>query len=232
MNNTEEFLATFNRIEKWMRQEFGDKTNIGFTQLVRQLSRRKELPLDQYADDLIQMAQLRNAIIHDQIAPDFVIAEPNEWVVKRIIEIEQAVLNPERVIPLFEKNVTGFNEDKPLAELLTIVAQKGYSQFPIYNTRGVCQGLITAHGLGLWLAQHANNSSIDISRQTAKDVLISDRKSQNYRFVTESATLSEVVNLFLTESSLEALLITKDGNPNGKLLGIIRPRDAFGHFYK
>ncbi|MGX7029872.1 CBS domain-containing protein [Vagococcus zengguangii] len=232
MNNSEQFLATFNRIEKWMRQLFGNKTNIGFTELVRQLSRRKELPLEQYSDDLIQMAQLRNAIIHDQIAPDFVIAEPNEWVVKRIIEIEEALLHPQTVIPLFEKTVTGFNESTLLGDLLTIVAEKGYSQFPIYNSRGVCEGLITAHGLGIWLAKHANKTAIDVSSQTAKDVLAADRKSQNYRFVKESTTLNEVVHLFLTQSTLEALLITKDGNPNGKLIGIIRPREAFGHFYK
>ena len=232
MTNSEEFLATFNRIEKWMRQAFGDETNIGFTQLVRQLSRRNELPLEQYGDDLIQMAQLRNAIIHDQIAPDFVIAEPNEWVVQRIVEIEEALLHPQMVIPLFEKPVTTFAETKLLADLLTIVAEKGYSQFPIYNSRGVCEGLITAHGLGIWLAKHANKTAIDVSSQTAKDVLESDRKSQNYRFVKETATLNEVVHLFLTEKTLEALLITKDGNPNGKLLGIIRPSEAFGHFYQ
>ena len=30
------------------------------------------------------MAQLRNAIVHERIADDFVIAEPNEWAVQQL----------------------------------------------------------------------------------------------------------------------------------------------------
>ena len=30
------------------------------------------------------MAQLRNAIVHERIADDFVIAEPNEWAVQQV----------------------------------------------------------------------------------------------------------------------------------------------------
>ena len=33
---------------------------------------------EKYEDDLLQLAQLRNAIVHDRIAVDFVIAEPND----------------------------------------------------------------------------------------------------------------------------------------------------------
>jgi hypothetical protein len=33
--------------------------------------------------------------------------------------------------------------------------------------------------------------------------------------------------LFQKNALLEAVLITKDKNPNGNLLGIIRPRDIF-----
>lgn len=42
------------------------------------------------------MAQLRNAIVHERIADDFVIAEPNEWAVQRIETIEQALTKPEK----------------------------------------------------------------------------------------------------------------------------------------
>ena len=89
MANSDLFLISFNRIEKWMRDEMGNARNMGFTELVRRLAQRKQLMIRKYEDDLLQLAQLRNAIVHDRIAVDFVIAEPNDWTVKRIQLIEQ-----------------------------------------------------------------------------------------------------------------------------------------------
>lgn len=75
MANSDLFLISFNRIEKWMRDEMGNARNMGFTELVRRLAQRKQLMIRKYEDDLLQLAQLRNAIVHDRIAVDFVIAE-------------------------------------------------------------------------------------------------------------------------------------------------------------
>lgn len=33
--------------------------------------------------------------------------------------------------------------------------------------------------------------------------------------------------MFREQGTLEAVLITKDGNPDGNLLGIVRPRDIY-----
>ncbi len=107
----------------------GNARNMGFTELVRRLAQRKQLMIRKYEDDLLQLAQLRNAIVHDRIAVDFVIAEPNDWTVKRIQLIEQELIRPETVLPRFAKRVTGFEQDLPLLELLKIVAEKGIHSF-------------------------------------------------------------------------------------------------------
>ena len=49
--------------------------------MTRRLSRKEKGQLLNLKD-LLQMAQL-NAIVHERIADDFVIAEPNEWAVQR-----------------------------------------------------------------------------------------------------------------------------------------------------
>lgn len=41
MSNSDVFLSSFNRIEKWMREEMGNTRNMGFTELVRRLARKK-----------------------------------------------------------------------------------------------------------------------------------------------------------------------------------------------
>ncbi|OUK32138.1 hypothetical protein BU183_09590, partial [Enterococcus faecium] len=43
MANSDLFLISFNRIEKWMRDEIGNARNIGFTELVRRLDSRKKI---------------------------------------------------------------------------------------------------------------------------------------------------------------------------------------------
>lgn len=225
------FLAAFNRIEKWMRDEIDVPNNMGFSEIVRRLSKRHDLLVRRYQDDLIEIAQLRNAIVHDRISPDFVIAEPNEWVIKKLEKIEMDLTRPEKVIPRFKKHVTGFDKNTTLTSILTIIAEKRYSQFPIYDG-GKFLGLVTAHGLGIWMAMQDHDTSIRINGQTIQVVLESDRKRNNYRFINEDTHVFQAIELFLKDPTIEALLITKDGNPDGNLIGIMRPKEVFQDYYE
>ena len=228
---SEEFLNSFNRIEKWLREELNNPTGMGFSEMVRRLSRRKDLLVGANEEDLLQMAQLRNAIIHERISEDFVIAEPNEWAVQRIKQIEQDLTRPEKVCPKFSKKVTGFEWDVPLLEILRIVSEKRYSQFPLYR-RGTFEGLITLRALGFWFAKRSQQGALQLENLKAKDLLVSGGKETNYQFISSDTHVFEVEALFRDKATLEAVLITKDGNPNGNLLGIIRPRDIYNTLEK
>ncbi len=83
------FLSSFNRIEKWLNDQLDNPQNMGFNQMVRRLSNREELPVKTYENDLLQISQLRNAIVHEQIDDDFVIAEPNQWILDRIKKLKR-----------------------------------------------------------------------------------------------------------------------------------------------
>lgn len=227
----EEFLSSFNRIEKWFREQLNNPTNMGFSEMVRRLSRKKDSHIPLFQDDLLQMAQLRNAIVHEQISTDFVIAEPNEWAMNRMREIEQALISPEKVLPKFAKKVTGFDINISIKDILAIVARKQYSQFPIYDA-GIFKGLITVRGLGIWLAVESSKGDIQLEGRKAAELLVSNYKGSNYQFVGKEATVFQVEEMFVTQVRLEAILITKDGNPNGSLLGIIRPRDLYNNLEK
>ena len=110
------FLSTFNRIEKELKRQLGNPVNMSFSEAVRRLSKRRDNLIGDSENDLLQLAQLRNAIVHDQVADDFVIAEPNDWAVTRIKQIEESLLRPEKVLPRFGKKVTGFERNLPLVE--------------------------------------------------------------------------------------------------------------------
>ncbi|HLQ39934.1 MAG TPA: CBS domain-containing protein [Tetragenococcus sp.] len=220
------FLSSFNRIEKWLREQLNNPGNMGFAQIVRHLSKRSDLSVKKYENDLLQISQLRNAIVHEQIGDDFIIAEPNQWVLDQIQLIEHELLQPERVLPHFAKKVTGFEQDISLKELLKIIADKRYSQFPLYK-KGEFQGLLTLRGIGYWLAKESLTGQIDLTHKTAKELILKDGKKTNYAFVSGQTTINEVEEMFRKDALLDAILITKKGNENGNLLGIIRPRDIF-----
>ena len=221
-----DFLSSFNRIEKWLREHLDNPSSMGFSELTRRVSRQKNSELAQFEDDLIQMAQLRNAIVHEQVADDFIIAEPNKWAVTRIQSIEKRLLSPQKVLPQFAKNVTGFEMDISIEKLLRIVAKKQFSQFPIYDS-GVFQGLITVRGIGLWVAMESAQGTIKLEGKKASDLLNKNYKQSNYQFVSEDTNIFVIEKLFSEQTRLEAILITRNGDPNGNLLGIIRPRDLY-----
>ncbi|MEY8444691.1 hypothetical protein [Enterococcus ratti] len=231
MANADVFLSSFNRIEKWMRDEIGNVRNMGFTELVRRLARRKNVVIRRHEEDLLQFAQLRNAIVHDRIAVDFVIAEPNNWAVNKIQLIEKELIRPEIVFPRFAKPVTGFEEDLPLLDLLNTIAKKRYSQFPLYK-KGKFEALITLRIIGFWLAKESQKGTIDLTDKKAADLIFKDGKYTNYRFVSAKTYIFEVEEMFCEQGTLEAVLITKDGNPDGNLLGIIRPKDIYQQIEK
>ena len=225
-DNAETFLSSFNRIEKWIREELDNPRNMGFSQMVRVLSKHEELPIKKYEDDLLQISQLRNAIVHEQIDENFIIAEPNEWIIGRIKKIEAELSQPELVLPRFAKNVTGFEQNLPIVELLKIVANKRYSQFPLYD-KGKFQGLITLRNLGYWFAKESQNGEIRLQARTAKELILQEEKQENYAFVAATTRVSKIETMFHGNPRLDAVFITKDGDPNGNLLGIIRPQDVF-----
>lgn len=218
------FLTSFNRIEKRFKEELGSPKNMGFTQMVRRLSHRNDLPVKKYEADLLQIAQLRNAIVHEHIGEGFIIAEPNQWILHRILMIEEELLKPEHVLPRFGKKVTGFEKTLPLIELFKIVAQKRYSQFPIYD-KGHFLSLITLREIGYWTAIESQSGQIILEGRQANELILKDGKTTNYEFVAADCSISQVEQMFKENATLESILITKTGHPNGHLLGIIRPKD-------
>ncbi len=65
-SGADQFLSSFNRIEKRLRDELDNPRNMGFSEMVRRLSKSKNINVRRAEDDLLQMAQLRNAIVHEK----------------------------------------------------------------------------------------------------------------------------------------------------------------------
>ncbi|MGX7025499.1 CBS domain-containing protein [Vagococcus hydrophili] len=227
MNRADIFLVSFNKIEKWLKKQLEFPSNMGVTEMLRRVKKRSDLPIAEIEFDLIEFSQLRNAIVHNRIETDFIIAEPNEWAVERILEIENELLHPRLVERILKTNVKIFTADVPLQEILYIIVEKEYSQFPIYQNKKF-RGLITTKGIGMWFAKNADNNMMDLNYYTAIDILDLDNKRDAVSFLSLSDTEYKAKELFKSNPRLEAILVTQNGKSNGKLIGIISPKDLFG----
>ncbi|GIO25575.1 CBS domain-containing protein [Ornithinibacillus bavariensis] len=221
--NSERFITAFNRIDKAMDGELQSSKGIGFSKAVRILTRYNAI-VRRYKDDLLEFAELRNAIVHNRLDTFQVIAEPHDSVVESIEKIEKEFTQPRLVIPIFERRVHIFQSNKALSELLHVIREKGYSKFPIYDAQEF-KGLVTGSGITKWLSMNKETS--------IRDVLIEEilpyEKETNHQFIDKDTSVYTAVELFKDEISkgnrMDALLITDNGEADGKLLGMITAWD-------
>ncbi|WP_253291319.1 hypothetical protein [Virgibacillus proomii] len=75
--NSDRFLTSFNRIEKMLRDLLINKKDASFSKAVKILKNSNAL-IKEYSDDLLEFAELRNAIVHNKIDMTYAIAEPHD----------------------------------------------------------------------------------------------------------------------------------------------------------
>ncbi|WP_114164994.1 CBS domain-containing protein [Exiguobacterium sp. TNDT2] len=227
MSRAEEFIASYHRIEDYLSREMGDGKHFSFSNMVNRLAKHNPI-IERYKEDLHQMSQLRNAIVHERREPDFIIAEPHESIVSLILEVEKELLHPRQVIPMFRKIVTTFDADDSLVDVLGEIRDKNYSQFPVYNHDGSWRGLLTKKGVTSWLAETVDGPRVSLEGVQVKHVLHHDPHLRRYRFIAKETSVIEAHHHFINMKDgvrLDALLITETGQEDEPLLGIIRPQD-------
>ncbi|OEH92977.1 hypothetical protein [Bacillus solimangrovi] len=225
--NAERFLTAFNIITKELESLIGLNKYIPFAKLVDMAKKRNGTVLH-FVEDLKEYSALRNAIVHDRDFPERVIAEPHITVVEKMEQIAKELEAPQLLIPNFQKKVISFDINDRLQLLMDGIETYGFSQFPIMED-GACKGLITDRGITRWFVHHANELEM-IPHVTLRDIMSFERNIKNYVFMSQSKNIYDVRELFYHhleryQVRLEAVLITKNGNNEESLLGIVTPFD-------
>ncbi|RHW34625.1 CBS domain-containing protein [Oceanobacillus profundus] len=219
--NSDRFLTAFNRIEKGLKALL-IKKEMGFSRAVKVLGKSNAL-IKQFQDDLLEFAELRNAIVHNKTDLMYTIAEPHDSVVERIEAIEIELLKPRKVDPLFIRKVVCFQETEPLSNVLEVVNKQGITKFPVYSGN-VFQGLITHKGITKWFSKGIENRLTSLLDARLVEVLECEKRD-NFRFISKETSVYEAKEIFKEQigkgNRLEALLITKEGSSNGGLVGIV-----------
>lgn len=223
------FESAYNRIDHAltdMVSHGGDRRKHSFAAKVRiAASRRRQL--SRYSDFLLEIGELRNALVHGRTGEDEYIAVPSERTVLELERIEKSAFWPEKVLPRFTAKVVTLRTDQTLAEAWALVRDDGYSRYPVYETdssnRRSFIGLLTANGFARWCAAQLKGTrlNVDAGQVRVADVLAKDHRRDNVEFVSAETLIDDVDQMFREIKPLEAVIVTRHGGRDEPPLGLI-----------
>lgn len=230
-NNAEEFLHYFNKIETHLKDEYNYSKTDGFKRVIRNIDKDNKNEIVSMNIRLLESyAELRNAIVHTE-GIDYVIADPRIEAVENIKEIEKLISYPPRVMPKFQMDVLSFKSSDSIFDVINEMFENDFSQIPIVDEDRFV-GLLNSNTVTRWFGATANkeidsDGSTIITDTKIKDVLEYEETDKNYKFINRNTFLHDAIASFEKDKTLEALLITHNGEKSEKLLGIITIWDLF-----
>ncbi|MEK6190668.1 MAG: CBS domain-containing protein [Carnobacterium alterfunditum] len=224
MNNAERFIASFNRIHNHLSFSENEKEHKKpFYRLLDENEHRNPA-VKKYKNDLQIFADLRNVMVHKKLIPNNYIAQPTDKVVEHIEQIEEEIKSPQKVYPLFKRDVVHFNFDDLFTAVLKTINEKKFTHFPIYKNNELI-GLLTEKGIAVWLANQLKDETIYLKKTLVGEIISEDKNRSNYLFIKKNMSVEIAADLLKKDRRLDALLITENGKVSETPLGIITPSD-------
>jgi CBS domain-containing protein len=221
-SNTQRFLRAFRSIEQHLRKAAGEGRDLGMTDLISDASKR-DRTIRHFVDELHKFRQLRNVLVHGDI-DGHEIAEPSGPAVAEIERIRALLSRPPRVSSLQKREVLTASGTDPVGPVVRAMVDRSYSQVPVYDRKHFL-GLLTLHTVARFLGEHLDKVVRELRESPVRDVLDCAECPDTHTFIPTNTTLTDVLHKFETSDRqgrrLDALLITKGGGPDEKLLGII-----------
>lgn len=222
--NSVAFLELFTEIEQRVKVICGDPYNCTFSEMLR-MAGKKNAVVQQYTIDLREYAQLRNAIVHTR-RENFIIAEPHDEVVSELRHIRNLLNNPPKVSSVMRLDPFFTTPETSIGDVLEAFSAHGFLRCPILKDNRIV-GLMNAKSISRWLTSK-NRCSINIDEQTVSEVIPFIEES-DYSIVAENSDVLSLVGLFKNSIKkgryIQAVLVTRNGKPDGKLMGIVTPSD-------
>lgn len=222
----ERFEAAYNRIDKALEEAAGrDKGGRRRTYAARVRSAANRMRrIGKHVDFLLEIGELRNAIVHNRTGDGHYIAIPLEETVTRLEEIERSLFAPERVVPKFQCAVRTVDADDSLSDVADAIRTTGFTRFPVYRS-GSFLGLLTSDGLVREFAGKVTGGRLEVQLGEVRvaDALEVDRRRERTAFVSRETPVDDVEVLFRENPRLEAVIITEHGRLTEKPMGLITP---------
>lgn len=227
MHDVETFLTTFNRIERELKRRTGLAEHESFkTAAHRYLAAHRAWRPDFEA--VMAFSDLRNVIVHDRFDRFAYLAVPSREVLDEIVAVHDRLLAPVRADQAFGREVVTVQAAEPLADVLRRIRDRTFTLFPAYDGDAF-RGVVTAAGIAHWLAANVRDDDgtrVDFQARTVHDLLRFEDERRHWRFVARDLPASEVVEAFVSDPKLEAVLISEHGRSDQGLVGLATASDA------
>jgi predicted transcriptional regulator len=218
------FVSAYNLLDHSLRTQYNFRTNISFSDLIRRCATINQI-IRSYEDDLIDLARLRNAIIHSK--SEQVIAEPHEDVVELMEKVARIISTPPLAIDAIKAvKVDTIDAEASLRDYIVMSSAVGHSNIPVYK-RNMLIGVLQRHSFLEFIGHILKEGrSLDefLQRTTSEQFLREYPTNNHFTIVSARVTIEEVIELF-TNRKLSAVIITDNGTSGGKLCGIITTAD-------
>jgi len=213
------FIESYNAIEKHLEEVVKRERYTGFTSLVRDY--QKQFGNWEDAQSVLEMARLRNVIVHNLTEPYEFLSVPTEGALEKIESIREHLINPVLAEQIFSKSVVTVSCSDSLSSLLKLIKKTKHTRYPVYDGNQFC-GLITENSITHWLSRNVDfhKNSISVRDETIETVLQVNKNRVNYKFISKNTRIDEARMLFFQNSRLEALLMTENSKVKQRLLGI------------
>ncbi len=226
MPNIDEYLTTFSEIETHLARAAAADGYLSPVALVRRLERTNRA-VRVHADDICKFAELRNVLVHER-RNGKVLAQPTDETVADIKKIAQALNNPPRVIPLFDREVVSLEKHAPIGAAVSIMRKLSLSQIPITSGSEIV-GLLTAETVARWLAAELSEEIVSLTETAIEAVLPHAESDDQHKVLAPRASLYDALQLFEDYSksgkNLHAILVTNNGKQVMPILGIMTTFD-------
>lgn len=227
--NADQFLALYNKLERYLRSANDSTKHVGFKRLVDKLSQRDAL-LALYKQDLIEFVELRNAIVHRSTGAP--IAQPTDQALERMNELYEKLTHPPTALEIATTPVFTCSTAQNISEVVKTMQQKRYTYVPVYHSDSFV-GVFSERSLTMWLASVATEDSFDLTQKTIGQLQDffdkQDDKYNAYMFVEKDANAFNIRDHFVQfmedHKRLAAVYVTRDGSFQQEILGIITAWD-------
>lgn len=228
----EHFLDLFSDVEGALKEKLAlqsdDRTSV--SALINDYEARNPFWRDS-ANLLRHFKAIRNVLTHQRCTVFGYPLAVTMHSIEALREIKAHLIQSEPVSARYRRKVLTVSASDSLAHVLALSYDNGFSQFPVVDD-GRFGGLVTENEIARWLGHRVklNSAEVNLQNVSVRSVLKEKDPAMKgipiFRFISSGTPVEEVMGRFSLETTLEVVLLTRDGDKHTPIEGIITQWDA------
>lgn len=223
MSNAIDLISAYNLIDARLRSIYRGKGNLQFSDLVRRCADLNKT-VKKYEEELLTIARLRNAIVHNSTR-ECIVAEPCDEITRLSKHILDLLTAPPKLKLLKEKHPMGISESSSVKEAIVLAAKAGYSNLPVYRGERVV-GILNNRRIVKGLGDAIEGSALQEYLELPCVELMQEADFIRYYCVLgQESTVQEAIDAFENNRKLLAVVVTESGVLGDRITNILTAYD-------